>query len=156
MFLPAAKVESYAFYLIAIYILASGCSVLETTTNPYIMSMGSLEAATRRLNIAQSFNPIGSILGILVSKYFILQDISLYSVSGTYAGVGVVLLAIMVVMLFAKMPEGKESRSTISRLTIFNIIHPTSLFLILYERVIKESLRCTFSTFAPGYRAWIS
>lgn len=109
LFLPAAKVESYAFYLIAIYILASGCSVLETTSNPYIMSMGSPETATRRLNIAQSFNPIGSILGILVSKYFILQDISLYSVSGTYAAVGVVLLVIMVVMLFAKMPEGKDS-----------------------------------------------
>ena len=109
LFWPAAKAESYAFYLIAIYILASGCSVLETTANPYIMSMGSPETATRRLNIAQSFNPIGSILGILVSKYFILQDISLYSISGTYAGVGVVLLAIMVVMLFAKMPEGKDA-----------------------------------------------
>ena len=109
LFWPAAKAESYAFYLIAIYILASGCSVLETTANPYIMSMGTPETATRRLNIAQSFNPIGSILGILVSKYFILQDISLYSVSGTYAGVGVVLLAIMAVMLFAKMPEGKDA-----------------------------------------------
>lgn len=109
LFWPAAKLESYAFYLIAIYILASGCSVLETTANPYIMSMGSPKTATRRLNIAQSFNPIGSILGILVSKYFILQDISLYSVSGTYAVVGIVLLAIMVVMLFAKMPEGKDA-----------------------------------------------
>lgn len=107
LFLPAANTASYAFYLVAIYIMASGCSVLETTANPYIMSMGSPETATRRLNIAQSFNPIGSILGILVSKYFILQDISLYSVSGTYTGLGVVLLSIMVVMLFACMPEGK-------------------------------------------------
>ena len=107
LFLPAAGVGSYAFYLIAIYIMAAGCSVLETTANPYIMSMGSAETATRRLNIAQSFNPFGSIVGILVSKYFILQDISLYSVSGTYAAVGVVLLAIMVVMLFVRMPEGK-------------------------------------------------
>ena len=108
LFLPAAGTESYAFYLIAIYIMAAGCSVLETTANPYILSMGSPETATRRLNIAQSFNPIGSILGILVSKYFILRDISLYSVSGTYAAVGAVLIAIMVVMLFAKMPQGKE------------------------------------------------
>lgn len=107
LFLPAAKAESYAFYLIAIYIMASGCSVLETTANPYIMSMGSPETATRRLNIAQSFNPIGSILGILVSKYFILQDISLYSVSGTYAALGGILIAIMVVMLFSRMPENK-------------------------------------------------
>ena len=109
LFLPAASAASYAFYLIAIYIMAAGCSVLETTANPYVMSMGSPETATRRLNIAQSFNPIGSILGILVSKYFILQDISLYSVSGTYAAVGVVLIAIMVVMLFAKMPEGQDT-----------------------------------------------
>ena len=109
LFLPAAWAESYAFYLIAIYILAAGCSVLETTANPYIMAMGSPETATRRLNIAQSFNPMGSILGILVSKYFILQDISLYSVSGTYAVVGVVLLAIMVVMLFLRMPEGQDA-----------------------------------------------
>ena len=46
MFLPAAEVESYAFYLLAIYIMAAGCSVLETTANPYIMSMGSPETAT--------------------------------------------------------------------------------------------------------------
>ena len=110
MFLPAAEVESYAFYLLAIYIMAAGCSVLETTANPYIMSMGSQETATRRLNIAQSFNPIGSIMGILISKYFILQDISLYSVSGTYAAVGVVLIAIMIVMLFVRMPEGSDSQ----------------------------------------------
>jgi FHS family L-fucose permease-like MFS transporter len=105
LFLPAAEAESYAFYLVAIYVMAAGCSVLETTANPYIMSMGSPETATRRLNIAQSFNPIGSIMGIMVSKYFILQDISLYSVSGTYAGVGVVLLVIMAVMLFVNMPD---------------------------------------------------
>ena len=120
LFLPAANTASYAFYLVAIYIMASGCSVLETTANPYIMSMGSPETATRRLNIAQSFNPIGSILGILVSKYFILQDISLYSVSGTYTGLGVVLLAIMVVMLFARMPEGKDETKQASLIKTFS------------------------------------
>lgn len=111
LFLPAAWAASYAFYLFAIYIMAAGCSVLETTSNPYIMSMGTPETATRRLNIAQSFNPIGSIAGILVSKYFILQDISLYSISGTYAALGGVLLVIMLVMLFAHMPEGMDTGS---------------------------------------------
>lgn len=104
LFLPAAWAASYAFYLFAIYVMATGCSVLETTSNPYILSMGSLETATRRLNIAQAFNPIGCIMGILISKYFILQDISLYSISGTYAALGGVLLGIMAVMLFAHMP----------------------------------------------------
>ena len=108
LFLPAAKAASYAFYLIAIYIMAGGCSVLETTANPYILSMGDPETATRRLNIAQAFNPIGSILGILLSKFFILRDISLYSVSGTYTALGFVLVIILVAMLFAKMPEGRD------------------------------------------------
>ena len=108
LFLPAARVASYGFYLVAIYVMAGGCSVLETTANPYVMSMGDPRTATRRLNIAQSFNPVGSILGILMSKYFILDEISLYSISGTYAALGLVLLGILVVMLFARMPSGKD------------------------------------------------
>ena len=108
LFLPAARVASYGFYLVAIYVMAGGCSVLETTANPYVMSMGDPRTATRRLNIAQSFNPVGSILGILMSKYFILDDISLYSISGTYAALGLVLLGILVVMFFVRMPSGKD------------------------------------------------
>lgn len=108
LFLPAARVASYGFYLVAIYVMAGGCSVLETTANPYVMSMGDPRTATRRLNIAQSFNPVGSILGILMSKYFILDNISLYSISGTYAALGLVLLGIFVVILFARMPSGKD------------------------------------------------
>lgn len=119
LFFPAAMIESYAFYLIAIYIMAGGCSILETTANPYILSMGSPETATRRLNIAQSFNPIGSITGILLSKYFILSDISLDSISGTYAGLGFVLLAIMVIMICANMPEGKDAADGNSLLQTF-------------------------------------
>lgn len=109
LFLPAAMASSYAFYLVAIYIMASGCSVLETTANPYVMSMGSPETATRRLNIAQSFNPIGSSVGIMMSKYFILEDLSLYSVSDTYSVLGIVLLLIMIVMIFSNMPQGRSA-----------------------------------------------
>lgn len=109
LFMPAAYAASYGFYLVAIYIMAGGCSVLETSANPYILSMGSPETATRRLNIAQSFNPVGSIVGIMMSKYFILDDISLYSIIGTYAVLGVILLGILVVMLFAKMPTGRDN-----------------------------------------------
>ena len=114
LFFPAAKAASYAFYLVAIYIMAGGCSVLETTANPYIMAMGTPETATRRLNIAQSFNPVGSIAGILVSKYLILDNISLYSVSKTYTALGCLLLVIMTVMLFAKMPAGRDAATATS------------------------------------------
>ena len=116
LFMPAAKAASYGFYLIAIYIMAGGCSVLETTANPYILSMGSPETATRRLNIAQAFNPIGSIMGILLSKYFILSDISLYSISGTYMTLGLVLIGILVVMLVVKMPAGKQEDEPVTGL----------------------------------------
>lgn len=122
LFFPAAKAASYAFYLVAIYIMAGGCSVLETTANPYIMAMGTPETATRRLNIAQSFNPVGSIAGILVSKYLILDNISLYSVSKTYTALGCLLLVIMIVMLFVKMPAGRDAatgdslKATLTRL----------------------------------------
>jgi Fucose permease len=73
LFYPAGLMSSYPFYLIAIYILAAGCSVLETTANPFILSMGPEETATRRLNLAQSFNPIGSITGLLISKYLFVS-----------------------------------------------------------------------------------
>lgn len=128
LFLPAAYAASYGFYLLAIYIMAGGCSVLETTANPYILSMGSPETATRRLNIAQSFNPIGSIIGILMSKYFILKDISLYSVSGTYASLGLVLIAILVAMLFVKMPAGRDSRNRSGILASFGRLFRNRLY----------------------------
>ena len=61
MFLPAAGIGSYWPFLAAYFILTCGLSFLETSANPYILSMGSPESATRRLNLAQSFNPIGSL-----------------------------------------------------------------------------------------------
>lgn len=128
LFLPAAYAASYGFYLVAIYIMAGGCSVLETTANPYILSMGSPETATRRLNIAQSFNPIGSIIGILMSKYFILKDISLYSVSGTYASLGLVLIAILVAILFVKMPGGRDSDSKSGIIASFGRLFKNRLY----------------------------
>ena len=128
LFFPAAKAASYAFYLIAIYIMAGGCSVLETTANPYILSMGAQETATRRLNIAQAFNPMGSIIGILMSKYFILDNISLYSVSGTYATLGLILLAILVAMIFAKMPLGKDDGEMSSIRSSFRRLSANKLY----------------------------
>lgn len=158
LFLPAAEVESYAFYLLAIYIMAAGCSVLETTANPCIMSMGSPQTATRRLNIAQSFNPIGSILGILISKYFILQDISLYSVSGTYAAVGGVLIAIMAVMFFARMPEGSDSSKVqeFQGSTTINTQHSTinSIRRLLNNRVYTSGVVAQFFYVGAQIGVW--
>lgn len=72
LFYPAAAKESYGFFLAALYILTFGLAFLETTSNPYILSMGAEETATQRLNFAQMFNPVGSITGLLIAQNFVL------------------------------------------------------------------------------------
>lgn len=144
LFMPAGEAASYPAFLVAIYVMAGGCAVLETTANPYIISMGPQESATRRLNIAQAFNPLGAIAGILVSRHFILarlneadaatragmdadalralQQEELNAVSGTYMMIGVVLLVLLVIIFFTRMPSDRDTsgrwdfRATLSRL----------------------------------------
>ncbi|MDR3339716.1 MAG: L-fucose:H+ symporter permease, partial [Candidatus Symbiothrix sp.] len=136
LFYPASTTASYGFYLFAIYILAGGCSVLETSSNPYILAMGPEENATRRLNLAQSFNPIGSISGILLSQFFILSELNnanaseralmsveqlqqiqakeLNAVTMTYILVGITLLAILLIIACKRMPEGSDENNVSS------------------------------------------
>ena len=71
LFIPARAVGSFWPFLVAYFILTCGLSFLETTANPYILLMGDRETATRRLNFAQSFNPIGSLAGMFVAMHFI-------------------------------------------------------------------------------------
>ncbi len=75
LFYPAAQYEMFGFFLVSLYILTFGLAFLETTANPYILSMGDEETATRRLNFAQSFNPVGSLLGMFVASNFILSSL---------------------------------------------------------------------------------
>lgn len=72
---PAAKMASFNLFLLALYILTFGLAFLETTANPYILSMGPPETATRRLNFAQAFNPVGSLTGMTVASAFILSNL---------------------------------------------------------------------------------
>ena len=76
LFYPAAKFEAFGYFLISLYILTFGLAFLETTANPYILSMGDEETATQRLNLAQAFNPIGSLLGMFVASKLILANLS--------------------------------------------------------------------------------
>ena len=75
LFYPAAQFEMFGFFLGSLYILTFGLAFLETTANPYILSMGDEQTATRRLNLAQSFNPMGSLLGMFVASKFILASL---------------------------------------------------------------------------------
>ena len=138
LFYPAAAWESYGFFLASLYILTFGLAFLETTANPYILSMGPESTATQRLNLAQAFNPMGALAGLFVAKEFILNalqsnntdaagniiftslDESAKSVIRTadlmvirdpYVMLGLVVMGILVVIAMAKMPESKDSNS---------------------------------------------
>lgn len=69
---PAMLTAQFAFFCFAFYVLACGLGILETNANPYVMALGSAETATRRLNFAQSFNPVGAVAGILICQVFIM------------------------------------------------------------------------------------
>ncbi len=127
LFFPASRTMVYGHFLVALYILAGGLSILETACNPYVVEMGDPATGTRRLNLAQSFNPIGSITGVLLSKYFILSELNvadaadragmsagelaavqsaeLNAMMGPYVGVALVLLVIWIAILLTKMPK---------------------------------------------------
>ena len=138
LFLPAARVASYGFYLVAIYVMAGGCSVLETTANPFILSLGSKATSTRRLNLAQAFNPIGSLCGMAIASLIVLPQLIsdqrdeagaiLYpTLSATekaairlhdiaiirdpYVALGLVVVAILVVVTVVKMPDVAEQKT---------------------------------------------
>ena len=133
LFYPASQTAQYGHFLLALYILAAGCSILETSSNPYIIALGPEETGTRRLNLAQSFNPIGSISGILLSQVFILSHLNkadaaqraamsatelqgiqakeLNAVTMTYIGVGCVLFIILILILMTKMPKASDAGS---------------------------------------------
>ena len=130
LFYPASQTMVYGHFLTALFILAGGLSVLETTANPYILAMGSEETSIRRLNLAQSFNPIGSISGVLLSKYVILDNLNiadatqrasmsqaelnamqqaeLSAVMNAYVGVAFLLLIIWLMIKFNEMPKVNE------------------------------------------------
>jgi MFS transporter, FHS family, L-fucose permease len=135
LFYPASHSMQYSHFLGALFILAGGLSILETTANPYILAMGPEESSTRRLNLAQSFNPIGSITGVVLSKYFILSHLNradaaqrasmsqtellsiqgqeLNATMGPYVGVAIFLLIIWMVIALVKMPRASAESTKI-------------------------------------------
>ena len=76
LFIPAATTMEFIWFPLSLYVLTFGLAFLETTANPYILSMGDEETATQRLNLAQAFNPIGSLLGMFVASKLILANLS--------------------------------------------------------------------------------
>ena len=75
LFIPAAYMQNFIFFCMSLYILTFGLAFLETTANPFILSLGSKDTSTRRLNLAQAFNPMGSLLGMAVASFIVLPSL---------------------------------------------------------------------------------
>ena len=75
MFIPAAAYQQFSFFCVSLYVLTFGLAFLETTSNPFILSLGSKDTATRRLNLSQAFNPMGSLLGMFVASNVVLSSL---------------------------------------------------------------------------------
>lgn len=130
LFYPAAMTEQFWFFCLGLYVLTFGLAFLETTANPYIIAMGDPATGTRRLNFAQAFNPVGSLLGLLVAQQFVLKklqsdDIAAFDtldeiqkiairsadllvIRDPYVVLGLVVLVYLVIIGLLKMPMSKN------------------------------------------------
>jgi MFS transporter, FHS family, L-fucose permease len=132
LFLPASQVLVYEMFLLALFVLAAGLSILETSANPFVIVMGAESTATRRLNLAQAFNPIGANIGVLMGAVLILpaltpeaskvimsdaqllasQEADLALVLRPYLGIAAVLVVIWLLIFFQKFDLPKPAAVT--------------------------------------------
>ena len=141
LFIPAAARQSFTFFCFSLYILTFGLAFLETTANPFILSLGAKENSTRRLNLAQSFNPMGSLTGMAVASWIVLPNLlsdqcrdasgklifdtlpeaekavmrvhDLAVIRNAYVALALVVVAVFVIIALTKMPKtaGSGERS---------------------------------------------
>ncbi len=137
LFYPAAEVRNYTFFLVALFVIASGLTFLETAANPYITVLGDAETATQRLNFAQSFNGLAAFLAPLAGRLFILSGITLSakeeqamsaqqldqylnqeasSVQTPFIIIGIVVLLVAILIWRTALPEIKEEVDETSNL----------------------------------------
>ncbi|MBD5358619.1 MAG: L-fucose:H+ symporter permease [Bacteroides sp.] len=150
LFFPAKLTGNYYPFLIAYFILTCGLSFLETSCNPYILSMGPEETSTQRLNLAQAFNPIGSLLGMYVAMNFIqnrlhpldtaqravlgdeefaaVRDYDLSVLIAPYLMIAIVIVAMFLVIKFVKMPGSSDTSGKINFLATLKRIFKISKY----------------------------
>ena len=131
LFIPAAEYQNFTFFCFSLYILTFGLAFLETTANPFILSLGSKETSTRRLNLAQAFNPVGSLSGMAVASLIVLPALwsdrrneageiifgtlsesekagirlhDLAIIRDPYVALGIVVLIVFLIVALKKMP----------------------------------------------------
>lgn len=143
LFIPAAVYQEFTFFCFSLYILTFGLAFLETTANPYILSLGTKETSTRRLNLAQAFNPMGSLCGMAIASLIVLPnlisdkrdaagniifhtlseaekaDIRLHDLAvirNPYVAIGIVVMIILIVIALTKMPDTINTQKKVSNI----------------------------------------
>jgi len=137
LFIPAANYENFWFFCGSLYILTFGLAFLETTANPFILSLGSKKTATRRLNFSQTFNPMGSLCGMAVASQIVLPNLwsdvrneageqifstldaatkatyrmhDLMIIRNPYVTIGLVVVCMFIIIALTRMPETVKSQ----------------------------------------------
>ena len=132
LFIPAAAQQNFTFFCLSLYILTFGLAFLETTANPFVLSLGAKENSTRRLNLAQAFNPLGSLTGMAVASWVVLPSLisdrrnsageiifsslseaekaqirvhDLEQIRNAYVTLGVAVVVVLIVIAITKMPS---------------------------------------------------
>ena len=140
LFIPAAAYQEFTYFCLSLYILTFGLAFLETTANPFILSLGSKGTSTRRLNLAQAFNPMGSLCGMAVASFVVLPqlisdrrdaagqiifntlseaekaDIRLHDLAvirNPYVAIGLVVLAMLVIIALTRMPDTSKAPAAV-------------------------------------------
>ena len=145
LFIPAAARQSFTFFCFSLYILTFGLAFLETTANPFILSLGSKENATRRLNLSQAFNPMGSLAGMAVASMVVLPNLlsdkrdaagnilfpmlseaekaeirlhDLAVIRDPYVALGIVVVVMFVIIALVKVPTNKGQEASVTKGTL--------------------------------------
>ena len=178
LFIPAAAQQSFMFFCLSLYILTFGLAFLETTANPFILSLGSKETSTRRLNLAQAFNPMGSLSGMAVASFVVLPNLlsdrrdaagqiifgtlseaekasirlhDLAVIRNPYVAIGLVVVAIFVIIALTKMPQTQSEEQK-----ALGNVHTTGQTLsnLWHNRIYREGVVAQMFYVAAQIMTW--
>ena len=176
LFIPAAAQQSFTFFCCSLYILTFGLAFLETTANPFILSLGSKETSTRRLNLAQAFNPMGSLSGMAVASLIVLPnlwsdrrdeagqiifgtlseaekaDIRLHDLAvirDPYVCIGLIVLIMFIVIALMKMPKTQQTEAKTGHVSV-----RTTLSNLFHNTIYREGVIAQFFYVAAQIMVW--
>ncbi|MBK8391602.1 MAG: L-fucose:H+ symporter permease [Saprospiraceae bacterium] len=176
LFIPAAGTRSYVFFLVALFIMASGATFLETVANPYITKLGDASTAAQRLNFAQSFNGVGAFIAPIIGGLFILSGVEHSSqelqamdtsvlnaylqteadtVKIPYLIMGLAVLLVIGVFMFSKIPEFKEESSEGSAKFSLSVLNKKSVQLAVLAQFFYVGGQVGIGSFFIRYSKYV-